>query len=170
MNFRLIFFIFLLFSPVYSYADVVFINTNKSYSLEVSYQFCSWSMNNWECHEPQTAKIDSGEKNYLLISAPEMSDDSTTAAMNIISSVAKDINGNVVAQGNYETGPIIGNNSDLESDNIKKYRYGWVVNFDVIQELGIISNHSSQYYYSGPPLDNLSISLKFGNQQKNIIK
>ena len=136
--------------PVISQADVVFLNKNNtSYNLEVTYKFCNWQNDAWKCGPINTARIESGQKNYIVIPAPELPVDSMNEAIFVQSAVAKDNRGNVAAQGSYDSGVML---ASLDTNTGVLTKESWIINFSSILGVNAIGIDYSQYQYVGPEI------------------
>src|SRR5258708_3767933 len=128
MNKRLILLAAALFFPMISQADVIFFNKNIGNSdLEVTYKFCNWQQDAWKCGEASTAKAGAGgaSKNYVVIPAPELPVGAIHEGVFVLSSVVKDLKGNIIAQGSYDQGVLVAS-YDFNTGSLSKF--GWSVN------------------------------------------
>lgn len=138
----------LVICPMAAQADVVFTNKTNN-TLEVTYKLCNWFENqdHWICAENVTTKVNSGSKNYTVITIPELPQGSLDQVIFVMSSVAKDGRGNVIAEGSYDSGTGV---ASIAFDTGNVIKLSKVFNFNSVPAVNGISMDFSQYQYVGP--------------------
>jgi len=123
-------------------ADVAIINNNKVNDMDVSYRYCHYDSQTQKstCTSINTVTIKADLIHHIILHPPGDAD-----SAHIISAVEKDINGKVIAQGNYLYGQY-GSNCGyplVMPDNVTKINAAFILN-DVRQS-PIITCMMSQY-------------------------